>query len=186
MEVYRRTIYGVTLQTCQFFGIPALIQPFSTLNEKLNIQPTATLGANEMPSVGYLTIGNGGHMNVPGQDDIPLISNKVHRADDAAPFKMFPFVLRPVTNDITAIQRERFALRTIVEIGGEDYFAYYARRFNKQSLTVVPERRKIVSNNTEISLFAPTSDNLNPVPQDLDPGSVNVVTGEYLAASVKL
>ena len=97
MEVYRRTIYGATLQAAQFFGIPALIQNFSTLNEKLSIQSSATLGANEMPTVGYLVIGNGGHMSVPGQDDIPLISNKIHKADDASPFKLFPFVLRPVT-----------------------------------------------------------------------------------------
>lgn len=186
MEVYRRTIYGATLQAAQFFGIPALIQKFSTLNEKLNIQPTAALGANEMPSVGYMTIGIGGHMSVPGQDDIPLISNKIHKSDDAAPFKLFPFVLRPINNDITTAQQARFALRTTVTVGGEQYFAYYARRFSKQSLTVVPERRHVKNGNTTITLFEPTSDNLNPVPQDLSPTAVNTVKGEYLAASVKL
>src|SRR5574343_205466 len=124
MEVYRRTIYFATLQTAQFFGIPSLIQKFSTLNEKLNIQPTATLGAGEMPTVGYMTIGIGGHMSVPGQDDIPLISNKIHRSDDASPFKLFPFVLRPIDNDISALQQQRFALRTMITIGSDEYFAY--------------------------------------------------------------
>lgn len=186
MEVYRRTIYGITLQTCQFFGIPALIQPLSTLNEKLNIQPTAKLGLNEMPSVGYITIGIGGHMNVPGQDDIPLISNKIHKADDAAPFRLFPFVLRPLINDISASQRERFVLRTTIKVNGEDYFAYFGRRFDKQALSVVPERRTIVNNETTIALFNPTSDNLSPVPQDLSSSGINTVKGEYLAASAKL
>lgn len=186
MEVYRRTIYGATLQAAQFFGIPALIQNFSTLNEKLSIQSSANLGANEMPTVGYLVIGNGGHMSVPGQDDIPLISNKIHKADDASPFKLFPFVLRPVNNDISATQRQRFALRKIIDIRGDDYVAYYGRRFDKQMLTIVPERRFVDKGNTTITLFEPTSDQLNPVPQDLSPTAVNTVKGEYLSASVKL
>jgi hypothetical protein len=186
MEVYRRTIYGATLQTAQYFGIPALIQPFSTLNEKLGIQASATLGPNEMPSVGLITIGIGGHHSVPGQDDIPLITNKVHRSDDAAPFKLFPFVLRPTNNDISGSQRDRFALRTIINVDGNDYFAYYGKRFSKQSLTIVPERRHVVNNETTTSPFEPTSDNLNPVPQDLDPGGVNTVEGEYVGVSVKL
>lgn len=186
MDAYRRTIYAATLQTAQFLGIPVLIQPNSTLNEKLNIAPNITLSSNEIPTVNFITIGIGGHHSVPGADDVPLISNKVHRADDAAPFKLFPFVLRPTNNDLSDTQREKYALRSLIDVGGNQYFAYYGKRFSKQGLVITPERIKVENNNKEITPFIPTMDNLNPTPTDLDTTSVNTVKGEYLSVSVKL
>ena len=68
METYRRTVYGAALQTAQVLGLPVDIPANTTLNEKLSIQSSAALGANEVPRMQYISIGIGGHRGATGAE----------------------------------------------------------------------------------------------------------------------
>ncbi len=96
METYRRTVYGAALQTAQLLGLNYAVPANTTLNEKLSIQNTAVLGANEVPHLRYISIGIGGHRGATGTDGISLIESIQHSATDAASYRMFPFVMRPL------------------------------------------------------------------------------------------
>ena len=181
-----RTICGAYLQTHQLLGLPYVVTPNTTLNEKLNIADTLTLNANEMPSARYTCIGNGGHgvktgATVPGVP-VPL----QHTVEDGAPFNMLPFVLRPVGNDLDGTQRARFALRRTEEHSGEFYYAYYLRRIDMTDVVVKMLHKSVTGGVTNITEYVPTSSYLNPTPPDVSNTGTNVPTGDSLAANAKL
>lgn len=187
MELYTRVYTGLSLQLAQYFGIPLPILPHSTLNEKFDINAGASLGTNELPRVSYFAIGNGGHGNKTGVNNFPLVDNKIHRSRDTGMFNQIPFVLRPINNDITIAQQENYALRKIVDIGGNDYFAYYLKRFDKSALQIKVQDRVVDDQqNTVITDFVPTSDDLSPVPIDLDNAGINSVKGKYISSIVNI
>lgn len=187
MEVFRRTLLGGILQVANLLQIPMPILPNSTLNEKLGIQPAATLGVNEFPALRYMTIGIGAHAGVVGVDGLPLIQSIQHSSGDAAPYRMLPFVMREVGNDLTPSERERFALRRIEVIGGVSYIVYYARRLDVSNCTIRAQKRTIVNSVTTTVDYVPNASNLSPTPPALD-GNGNVIStnGEFLAAVCKL
>lgn len=181
-----RTIIGAYLQTHQLLGLPYAVVPNTTLNEKLNIADTLTLNANEMPSARYTCIGNAGHgvkqgASIPGVP-VPL----QHTVEDGAPFNMIPFVLRPIGDDLPALQRARFALRRSEEHSGEYYYAYYLRRIDMTGVDVKMLHKSVTGGVTTITEYIPTSTYLNPTPPDLSNQGTNVPTGNSLAANSKL
>lgn len=187
MELYTRTYPGLAMQIAHYFGIALPILDHSTLNEKLGISAAANLGANELPRVSYFAIGNGGHGVKTGVNSFPLFANKIHKTRDTALFNQLPFVLRPVGNDIADVEKAKYALRRVETHAGLDYIAYYLKRLDKTGLQIVVQNRDVdVQQNTSVSAFVPTSDDLTPVPVDLDNGGVNTVTGKYISCSVNL
>lgn len=181
-----RTICGAFLQTHQLMGLPYTVVPNTTLNEKLNIADTLSLGANEMPSARYTCIGNGGHgvkqgASLPGVP-VPL----QHTVEDGAPFNLIPFVLRPVGDDLPPAQRARFALRRVQEHSGNYYYAYYLRRIDMTGVTVKMLHKSVSGGVTNTEEYVPTSSYLNPTPPDLTNQGTNVPTGDSLAANAKL
>ena len=187
MELYTRAYTGLAVQLAQYFGIPLEVLNHSTLNEALDVQAGATLGTNELPRVNYFGIGNGGHKHESGIDSFPLLSNKIHRSRDTGLFNQIPFVLRPIDNDLTSIQRKDYALRKLITHAGNSYFAYYLKRLDKSNLSIKVQDRVIDNNqNTVISDFIPSSNDLKPTPVDLANAGVNTVTGKYISASVNL
>lgn len=185
MEVFRRTLYGGIAQVAHLMQIPMPVLVSSTLNEKLGIQATATLGVNELPAMRYMTIGIGAHDSVTGVDGLPLIQSTQHSSGDAAPYRMLPFVMREVGNDITPAERERYALRRIETIATVDYIVYYARRIDVAGLTIRAQKRTVVGSVTTTVDFVPNASNLSPVPPVLGNGVVTTA-GEFLAAVCKL
>lgn len=185
MEVFRRTVFGGIAQVAHLLQIPMPILPSSTLNEKLGIQPVATLGVNELPVMRYMTIGIGAHAGVAGVDGLPLIQSIQHSSGDAAPYRMLPFVMRETDNDISPSERERYALRRVEVIGGVDYFVYYARRIDVSNCTIRAQKRTVVNSVTTSVDYVPNASNLSPTPPALD-GGVITTTGEFLSAVCKL
>lgn len=187
MELYTRAYPGLTMQIAQYFGIPLPILAHSTLNEKLGISASATLGTSELPRVAYFAVGNGGHGTTTGVNSFPLLNNKIHKTTDTGLFNQIPFVLRPVSNDLDSTQREKYGLRRVETHGGDDYIAYYLKRVDRSGLQIKVQNRDIdVNQVTTLSDFIPTSDDLSPVPVDLGNAGVNSVTGKYISASVNL
>ena len=186
MDNFRRTALGGLSQTCAMMGLPLPQIANTTLNEKLSIQANATLGVNETPRAKYMCIGFGGHQGTVGADGILLIGSAQHRPTDNSLFRMMPFVMRPLANDLTSTERQRYALRRIENHKGLDYAVYYLRRLDLTN--VVPKLQKInITNGVTTTVdYTPTSGDLSPTPPALNTGGTNTVTGEFIAAVARV
>jgi hypothetical protein len=184
-QTSNRTVYGAYLQTCQLMGLPFVLKANTTLNEKLGIEATATLSANEMPRVRYFTIGNGGHdVKSAGGKNIPVALQ--HKPSDPVPFSMIPFVLRQIDDDLTPTQRERYGLRRTKVYNGVSYFEYYARRIDLTGVTAKMYYHDVNAGSTTKTEWVPDSTNLSPVPPDISNTGTNVASGDYLTASARI
>lgn len=169
MKNTTRTLYGAALLSAKTLGVPHVIVPKTTLNEKFEFAEALLPEPNVYPSVRYYAIGRGGH---DYQKDAEGDSfNKIvdHDPTDAALYKHLPFVLRPVENDLTQAQREQYRGRIEVTLFGRRYYAYYLKVLDlgddpvDMTVTVVVDGQEITKP------FIPDSSNLNPVPKTVPP-----------------
>lgn len=186
MRIITRTIFGSRLQTAMLLGLPYTQIANTTLNEKFGIQSGVVPDNQAVPRVRYFAIGNGGHRNLVGGDGQPYTSPVQHSASDAALYKHLPFLLREPTSDLTTIERQRYALRKQIVVGGENYIAYYLKRLDLTG--VVPEmKHNTVTDGVTTSVpFVPTGANLNPVAPTIPSTGVTSTNGDYLSASAML
>ena len=176
----KRTIYGSELQTALLMKSTYAIRENTTLNEKFNILEGVTPD-DELPALSYYCIGRGGHKNLNGADGEPLTTLRPHQARDAALFKHMPFVMRPTTDDLDELERNKYGLR-VTEVHGEvSYFCYYLKRLDLTEIVPELEYRVASDGNTTVTPFTPARSDLNPTPVDLPVGGVSVATGESLA-----
>lgn len=182
-----RTIYGTNLQTASTLRLKVEIPNYSTINEVMGDSDTVpnqpspkTMGMESAEPYNfeedsknnclqYFVIGNGGHRNMPAPTGgVPYTDVEVHRATDAGLFKMIPFVVRPVTDDLTGVERAKYRLRKTMMINGQLYAAYYARKLNIDA--VIPEMTTVtVADGIEYpSTFQPTLANLKPTPSEIN------------------
>ena len=186
MENVVRTIYGAQLQTTQLLGLPTIIKPYSTLNEKFSIHNTVALGDTDKPSVKYIGIGNGGHRMVMGANNISRPEPVQHTPRNAALYNQLPFVLRLPSEDLTAAERINYRLRRLESHDGVTYVAYYLKVLDLSDTLPQLELRAIVDGIVTSTPFNPTAADLNPVPPALTPGGVITTTGDYIAATAKV
>jgi hypothetical protein len=186
VENITRTIYGSALQTYLLTGRTFSRKANSTLNEKFNIQKDTLPNSTSTPTLGYYAIGNGGHTWSAGAGGIGKPDPLQHIATDAANFNHIPFVLRTLDNDLTALERARYALRRIETIDGVQYAAYYLKRIDYTGVTVDMQLKTIANGVTTVSTFTPDSSNLNPTPQQLSSTGVNSTDGTYACATAKI
>lgn len=181
----RRTLYGTVAQLSAVLRcpIPADFLQATTLNRKLNIQPNATLGASEHVSVRGFVAGIGGLTSTTGSHGLPLIASQPHTAVHAAPFYMVPIVLREVTNDLSAGERERYALRSIYRKDDVDYIAYWMRRMDTSSAQIKTYDIDVQNNVSTTTDFVPSDTNLSPTPIVVSVQAPNPLAGKYVRAS---
>ena len=184
-ENYVRTIYGANLQTCLLLNKPLAILPHTTINESLGINTTFTLGVNQIPTLGYAIIGNGGFSSSLNTAGLPNIKPVQHKCRDSELFSQIPFVLRTTTNDLTSGQTNLYRLRKTVTIGTVQYVAYYAKVLDLSGTSVSLNLVTIdsITGVTTTVPFVPSINDLNPTPQVLSPTGQNVTTGQYLTAT---
>lgn len=177
------TVYGAYLQACLFFKQPFELFPNTTLNEKLGVQAGVAPVNGELPGVAYVAIGKRGHRNDIGADGQPYTTGQQHSPTDAALFDMIPFVLRPLSNDLTPAERARYGGRKVESINGVAHVGYWLRRLDmslaRPSMTLNTKVNGVVSSRP----FVPTSDNLNPVPVVMTSGEILTASGEYVAVN---
>jgi hypothetical protein len=187
MEKTVRTIYSSALQTAQMLGMPLVISPNTTLNERFAVLEDAVLPEGVYPRVKYFCIGNGGHRLTVGADGIPLARENQHYPTDAACFKPLPFVLRADNNDLSALERSRYALRVSETHSGARYFAYYLKRIPMQGTQVTLELRNVATDGTITSVnFVPTPANLVPLPRVLTNAGANLLSSDYITCAARL
>lgn len=180
MKTTTRTVYGSALQAAKYLGLKHVIVPKTTLNEKFDINATATLADGEIPATRFYCIGNGGHRPVVGADGVGYTDPIDHDASHAALYKHLPFVVRPVANDLTLEQRKNYCLREQKTISGAQYFVYWAKRFDVGSSVVTMQ--KTVGGITVP--FVPDSTVLNPAQPAIAATGTTTTSDASLSASV--
>lgn len=186
MKSIVRSVYGAALQTAEFLGLPHTYLAHSTLNERFNINQAMVPADVDIPRIRYACIGNGGHSVVVGSNNIALNKPIQHLPRHSGLYNHLPFVLRPLTNDLTPQQRAKYRLRSIVTIGGVVYSAYWLKVLNVTGTVVETDYYSVTNGVTTSTTFAPNSNDLNPSPPDLSSLGVVSTSGDYIAASAKI
>lgn len=186
MNSITRTVYGARLQTAQLLGLPLVIPAHSTLNERFNIAANITVPDNVIPRIAYAAIGNGGHRMVVGANQISFPQPIKHLPRHAGLYNQLPFVLRTLDNDLTSSQRAQYRLRTIIQVNGTAYAAYYLKVLDLSNSVPELEYYTVRDGVTSAASFSPNSNDLNPTPPALTSTGVVETTGDYIAATAQV
>ena len=161
---------------------------YSTLNEFSlfsglgNVNPPSPIaGVNVYPTLQYMAIGNGGNSSVIGAGNSTLIDILQHAATDSVLFNHIPFVLVPLTSDLSAIERAGYRLRIVQTVGGIQYVGYYLKLLNLSGIT--PSTQIVTLTNGAITSnlpYTPASSRLAPTPVNISNTNVNISTGSHL------
>lgn len=187
MEIITRTLWGADLQASLLLGLPYVPKDNTTLNEKFDIEAGAVYDASAVsPKLQYLAIGNQGHKIMTGAEGIQYTSPVNHRASDAALFNHIPFVLRTVDNDLTVSERANYALRRQETHNGVNYFAYYLKRMDLSGIVTELQKSVVLDGVSTTTPYAPTTDNLSPIPPETASEGVILSDGTFLSTSAIL
>lgn len=188
-----RTIHGARIQTELLLGLEHEVVEFTTLNEKFNVQAGTPTPNDEVPVLGYLAIGMGGHRTVAGADGVTYPEDNFFSPANAALFRHLPFLLREVGSDITSAERQRYAMRTVIQgPDSKNYIAYYLRRVDMTSVGVNMFHNTPTGGSGSTppivvqEPFVPDSSVLNPVAPIIPPNGVITTDGTYLSTSAVL
>jgi len=185
-EKTTRTLYGMYLQTCAHLGIPFELMKNTTLNELLDIQANRVPDANVYPTLGYLSLGNGGLAASLLSDGNLVMVPKVFQATNAAPYSPIPLILRALGDDLPPERREQYALRRIETRNNVPYIAYYLKRFDKKNLKAGMFLTTVVDGVKNTVPFVPDSSVLHPTPPVISNPGVITTDGTYVSASAPL
>ncbi|WP_144106750.1 hypothetical protein [Paraburkholderia sp. BCC1886] len=183
METTTRTAWGAYLQTCLLQQLPFTMMTDTTLNEKFDVLSGVAPAAGIYPAQRYYCIGNGAHGLAVGADNIPAPDELQHEATDSTLFKHLPFIMRPVTSDLTTTQQAQYALRQVETYGGIQYACYYLRRMDFTDVEAEITMNTVSAGVTTTTPYAATTSNLNPTPPAVSSDSVNVVSGDYISTA---
>ena len=169
LDRVKHTAIGQYIQSRLFLGLPVEVTKYTTLNEKFNINVKTRTETGDVFKAIYFCIGNGGVTinRTAGQPVIPDFID--HDPTDCALYHHMPFVLRPVNNDLTDEQRQRYRLRRKETYNGQDYYAYYARLMEYENTTRILTER-VQKGATEVMPYAYTESNLSPREPELTVG----------------
>lgn len=157
----------------------------TTLNQARAIEAGTALPTGTTMHMQYLVIGKGGHANVAGSTS--RVNTLQHGIKDADLFDMIPFVLRETTNDLSAIERAKYRLRKLVNIGGTNYFAYYVRVVTLGVSAPVIETIDMSVDPEVIAPYVVDPNQLAPTPLTLDvSGNVNNATSDHIRVATPL
>lgn len=186
-----RTILAGRLVSSKMLGVPYVIDPKTTLNEKFKFLSDQKPAANEAYHIRAYGIGNGGHVKAQGDSidtnvnadvliDISLPAQ--HGPDHFALFSQIPFVLREENDDLDATDRAKYLARiTGLNYNGVTYIGYYLKKLDLSQAAPKIKHYTTKDGVTTSVAFVPDDINLNPVRKALAPEAVNLATGDYLA-----
>ena len=187
MEITTRTLEAAALQTASFVGIAHTYPENSTLNELLNIEKGMYPAPTVWPQMKYSVIGYGGHRPHQTTDGRNVTLPIQHRTTDLGLFAPLPYILRQLTNDLSAGERNRYCLRRPEMHGGVMYAAYYGKRIDFTGAVVERQLNTVTDEQTQsISAVVYSSANLSPSPTQLQPNQVNLASGQYVSPVCKI
>lgn len=171
------------LQVAKFLATPFVQHENTTLNQKFDILPNATVPAGSYPSLKCFTIGIGGHTYTMGPNEIPLSQGVDHSSGDAGLYRHLPFVIRPVNDDLSTNERSRYCLRKMIDVDGKNYFAYYGKRLNLTGVQPRMTKRTIEDDQVVVEEYHYTEQNLSPIPPEIPNTGAVSTSNEYLATT---
>jgi len=185
------TLAGLSLQDVLLMNLPMDYKEKSTLNEHLSINRDNMPDEEARPVMKYLCLGNGGHV-ISTDDDLVTPIPIEHNPTDAAPYNIIPLVLRTVDDDLTDTLREDYALRRLEEHGGTRYWAYYLKRLDYRSVSVLNYYTKVSDGEATITDFDYSDLNLYPTAPEMPDYDYEVTDslvptdGDYVHASANV
>ena len=186
VQLTTRTVYGIELQAAQYFKVPMVVKPHTTLNERLNILQDFENFDVEQMSVNLFFIGVGGLVPTVNTNGNVKFTPQNFKPTNAGLYKQLPFVLRKPINDLSAGERAGYRLRRLETHNGETYVAYYGKVIDKTDTVTSLELRHVEGDVVTSVPFTPSTSDLAPVAQPLTTGNDVISTGDYVAASVKI
>lgn len=186
MESIVRTIYAAHLQTCKLLGRPFTALPNSTLNQKFSLFDQEVNGANELPTLKYIAIGNKGSTYDIGADNYILPKPIPHLPRHASLYNFIPFIARTTDNDIDAATRSNYRMRVIRDVNGTQYVFYYLKVLNTTNVAPEVELRNVNNGVITSTPFSPILSDLSPTPPVLSNVNLNTPNGDYLVSTAKI
>jgi hypothetical protein len=148
--------------------------------------PNEVNGANEVPSLGYIGIGNKGASYDIGADNYILTKPIPHLARHASLYNFIPFIARRIDNDLAPAEREKYRMRVITTIGGDTYALYYLKKLDMSSVTCDVELRNVNDGVITTTSFTPQLSDLSPTAPILSNVNLNNPNGDYLVSTAKV
>lgn len=179
------TVISAILQTNQRLGKTHVVQPNTSLNQKLDIQANLVNSDADVLSMKYVAIGIGGHAMGVAANGLTFPRAVEHTTRHTGLYAQVPFVMRLLSDDLLPNERMRYRLRRIEDHGGVLYAAYYLKVLDLSSTNPLLELRNITDGVTTSEPYVPLLTDLNPVPPVLANGQVLVTNGNYVAATAK-
>lgn len=169
MNSIQQTFLSIENMLYAITGVQNTVHRYSTVNERLDILPTAAIGGADKVKLGVLVIGSGGHTCTPGSGGTPRTIPRNHTAENLSLFNPVPFVLRPIEEDLTLSERNKYCLRKEITVAGKVYFGYYGLRLNINKDNFKPTAVRLTKANgvEEEAPYELDSNNIFPEPISL-------------------
>lgn len=179
-KIVTRSAIGGQVLSAIHFGKEHIVLEHSTVQELVDdeiavpFQPSNKLSGKQEPEpydpqtdvdsieLGYVCIGIDGHRMITDSNGIVKTLPVEHKPTDTGLYKIMPFVVKPVDNDLTDSERAKFRLRKVLTIDGVNYAAYYLRKLdtmNVSSTMVLTSIDQGIKNQTP---WKPSINNLRP------------------------
>lgn len=184
MKNSKRNLNSSMILSAMAANRPYTPAPFSTLNEKFDINKEIMYGPYERPSLGYFVIGNGSRYFYNQDAEVPLTGNSQHRFRDFALFRHLRFALRLVEDDLSMERRRKYGLRRLEEHNGRRYWAYYLKRVEENHDPAKAYSSIITDGIESRKEFESTIADLSPRKVEESNDDINVLQATKLSASV--
>lgn len=181
-----KTIYNTHLELLKTLKKPFTLIEYSTLNEKFNLYPNAILPEGVYPDLGYIAIGRGGHRGRVTSTASSVIDVLQHNIKHACLYEHVPFVLRPISSDLSPGERMKYGMRVLIEKNAAFYFAYYLKKIDYSSSYPSVQEITITDGASTIVDYVPTPSQLTPTPIPYSNTNVNVSSGKHISVSSKI
>ncbi len=191
-QTVTNTSDGMTLNKCISTGQPYKVEKWTTLNELYEVLAEESLGVKNSRDfyLKYFGIGVRG-ANAIGTDSrgVTKMRTNQHQPIDANLFTAIPFIGRPLSNPLDAVQRENYRMREVKEVNGELWEFWWLQLINFDRYDpheVLITRDPITGNETTVP-YIHTEDNLkNPQPVPLTSEGTVPVSNEYVNSTAIL
>ena len=180
------TMAGDALTSCLINGAVMRYDANALLNTKFNVLPNERPASNVYPINNLLFIGNGGTLaTTDANSGLLTVGDYDRYYTMTALFNHIPVICRLASNDLSAAQRARYAMRVVKLIGGVSYVFYYAFRISFATSEITYTAESIVNGVvTASSDYSPLATDLNPTVSAVTGSGLTVLSNNYMVTSL--
>ena len=179
------TVAGMSLSTCRDFGAPLPYDQNSLLNTLWNVLPNDRPAANVYPQRCGITIGNGGIIQSVGTGGVLLNTDGPRSRKFTNLYSPIPFIVRPLSSDLTPAQREKYSGRTVVQVTGISYAVYWVLNVDFSQALLSRQIQTIVNGKvTGAQDYTNQSTDLQPTMPVVSSANLNQVNNTYVTTTL--